>query len=90
MSLKVPLQGGFRQLRLALALGVTAQNAEFVAHRIDEHYPSRLVRPASVRKFAGSQLQQSLEFLVTGAISRLQVQMHAVLDLLGVRNLDEQ
>ena len=73
-----------------LAFRVASEDAELVALGVGQHEPPRPVWFAEVVDRRGAQRQHPIDLLIAGPIGRDQVQVHAILHLFGLGDLDEQ
>jgi hypothetical protein len=69
---------------------VAAQDAKLVSFWISEHHPPCAVRVSSVIDAFGSELADSIDFIVTPSIGRCEIEVNSVLDCLGVGYLKKQ
>jgi hypothetical protein len=68
----------------------TGQDAEFVAFGIGERDPAAAIGPPVVGLLRGPEREDPIGLLLARAICRPQVQVHAVLHRLAIRDGDEQ
>jgi hypothetical protein len=71
-------------------LGLAAQDVEFVALGVGEHDPTGAVGVSAVVDLRGAKCQEPGELLVPGSLPGSEVEVDAVLDLLGFGDLDEE